>query len=377
MWGTQFPTPEDIKKAFGTGVDELGLSIFRIRIPSNRDEWPRIVNVAQEAMEYGATILASPWSPPAELKSNNSDVGGYLPEENYAAYLEHINDFIAFMASNGVDIYAVSVQNEPDIEVDYESSDWTPVQMADFLREYGSQIEGAKVAAAESFNFNRSFTDVLLNDEEVAENIDIIAGHIYGGGLGPYPLAEQMGKEIWMTEYLLNHNATSSWADLSEAEIWEESLEMLRTVHETMESNWNAYIWWYLKRYYSFLGDGTQGTIDGKILRRGYAFSHFSKFIRPGYRRINTEIASQNGLLITAYKGDNRIVIEIINPTDQAKANIKFLLNGERPSAATSYTTTLNLLQREATIDLDPETSESSVTLSVLPKSITTVVLDL
>lgn len=58
---------------------------------------------------------------------------------------------------------------------------------------------------------------------------------------------------------------------------------MLETIHESMESNWNAYIWWYLKRYYSFIGEGVQGAPEGEILKRGYAFSHFSKFIRPGY----------------------------------------------------------------------------------------------
>lgn len=377
MWGTQFPTPQDIRTAFGTGDDQLGLSIFRIRIPSNSSEWYRIVEVAQEAMEYDAIILASPWSPPAELKSNGSDVGGYLPKENYGAYLEHINDFIAFMASNEVNIYAVSIQNEPDIEVNYESSDWTPTQMADFLREYGSQIEGTKVAAAESYNFDRSFTDVLLNDEEVAENVDIIAGHIYGGGLGPYPLAEEKGKDIWMTEYLLNQNATSTWAQLGEPEIWEETLEMLETVHEAMESNWNAYIWWYLKRYYSFLGDGTQGTAEGEILKRGYAFSHFSKFIRPGYHRINAEMPSEPNLLVTAYKGENKVIVQIINPTPQAKANIDFLLEGETPAAATSYTTTLDLSRREAAVDLNAVADKSSLTISIHARSVTTVVLDL
>ncbi len=378
MWGTQFPNATDMKKAFGTDEDQLGLSIFRIRIPSNRDEWARIVGVSQEAMNYNAKILASPWSPPAHLKSNGSDVGGYLPEENYGKYLEHINDFISFMASNNVDIYAISIQNEPVIEVGYESSDWSPGQMANFLREYGDKIEGAKVAAAESFNFTRSFTDVLLNNDEVSRNIDIIAGHIYGGGLGPYPLAEQKGKEIWMTEYLMNQGATDSWSQLSSQKIWEESLEMLETVHESMESNWNAYIWWYIKRYYSFLGDGSQGTTNGEILKRGVGFSHFSKFVRPGHQRIQAGITTEPDLLVTAYKGENTLIVQIINPTVQAKSNINFVLAGGLiPSSASTITSTYFLTGSKAKVDLNPDNSGSSITLDLQGKSITTVIFGL
>src|SRR5690606_30707555 len=108
------------------------------------------------------------------------------------------------MAGEGVEIYAISIQNEPDIKVSYESCDWSPSAMRNFIRDYGHLITGSKLAAPESFNFNQSFTNVLLNDKEALKNLDIVAGHIYGGGLAPFPLAEENDKEVWMTEYLLN-----------------------------------------------------------------------------------------------------------------------------------------------------------------------------
>lgn len=374
MWGTQFPSSADIRKAFGTGNDELGLSLFRIRLASASNEWSRIVDVSREVSGYAdVKILASPWSPPASLKSNNSDTGGYLPEENYDEYAAHINSFLSYMQSNNVDIYAVSIQNEPDIQVSYESSDWTPAQMRDFLKNYGGQITGAKIAAAESFNFTRSFTDVLLNEPEAEKHIDIIAGHIYGGGAGPYPLAEQKNKEIWMTEYLLNQNATSSWSQLSGEVIWDESLKMLETVHNAMADNWNAYIWWYLKRYYSFLGDGTQGTTAGEILKRGYAFSHYSKFVRPGYERIEAEINSGPNIKVTAYKGGNQIVIVLVNTGNIPKAGISIELPGAIPNAAAVYTTSLQLNRRETEVT---NNADNKILIDLLPKSIVTVVLD-
>jgi len=77
--------------------------------------------------------------------------------------------------------------------------------------------------------------------------------------------------------------------------------------------NWNAYIWWYLPRYYSFIGDGEQGTNIGEILKRGYAFSHFSKFVRPGFVRVDASTSRYTDLKIIVYSGNDQIVVVIIN----------------------------------------------------------------
>jgi O-glycosyl hydrolase len=374
MWGTQFLKPAEAEKAFRTDEEGLGLSIFRVRIASNRAEWPRILESVQEAQKYGVKIQASPWSPPAALKSNNSDVGGYLLPENYEAFKDHLNDFVAYMSDNGVDIYAISIQNEPDIQVSYESCDWNPGTMSNFIRDYGDQIQGTKLAAPESFNFSQSFTNVLLNDPSVAEKIDLVAGHIYGGGLAEFPLAEQQDKEIWMTEYLLNLGTGNSgaipWASRSESDKWEESLEMLSTIHESMTLNWNAYIWWYLQRYYSFIGDGTEGTSDGEILKRGYAFSHYSKFVRPGFVRVDAQANETSNLQITAYDGGDQIVVVIVNPGQAGVGSVNFKVPSV--SSAKAYATTENLDRAERPINV----SGDRAIISILGRSVTTVVIE-
>lgn len=368
MWGSTFPNASDMAKAFGMGEDQLGFSIFRVRIASNPNEWPAIVNVAKEAQSYGAKILASPWSPPAALKNNNSDVGGHLLQENYQAYVDHINDFLDLMESNGITIHAISIQNEPDIQVSYESCDWASSVMRDFVRDYGDQITKAQLAAPESFNFNQSYTNVLLNDDGATANLDIVAGHIYGGGLNRYELAEQKNKEIWMTEYLLNLDV-GDWQNASDETKWAETLTMLNTIHEAMNHNWNAYIWWYLKRYYSFIGDGSEGTRNGEILKRGYAFSHFSKFVRPGYERIEAKVGIGSSLQVTAFKGENETVIVIINPgTGSKKIALEVASN---VSSSMLYTTDIN-------IDLEPTElliEDQTITTTISASSVNTIVL--
>ncbi len=371
MWGTQFPNASDMKSAFGPDETDLGLSIFRIRIASNPDEWPLIVDVCKEALNHGAKIMASPWSPPANLKSNESDIGGHLPEGNYQAFADHLNDFIDYMTLNNVDIYTISVQNEPDIQVSYESCDWTGASMRDFIKDYGDQITGAKLAAPESFNFSQTLTNTIVNDAEAAANLDIVAGHIYGGGLAPFANAEAKGKEIWMTEYLLNQNATSLWSTLSESVIWDESLQMLNTIHQSMMHNWSAYIWWYIKRYYSFIGDGDQGTTPGSILKRGHAFSHFSKFVRPGYVRIKTEFQTSSAL-ISAYQGNDETVVVLINPSASQINNISLKVGELVPSSATTYVTNLSMDRTKTIVQIE----DGKLLVDLGAKSVMTVVIE-
>ena len=370
MWGTQSLLPAEAQKAFGTGSDELGLSIFRVRLSSDKAEWPIIIQAVKEANTRGVKVLASPWSPPAAFKSNNSTVRGYLLPEKYTAFKEYINEFIQFMADNGAIIDVVSIQNEPDWKPNYESCDWVADDFINFLKAPG-EIVGAKVAGPESLNFNQEFTNTILQDPVASQKLDIVAGHIYGSGLAPFPLAEQQNKEIWMTEYLLNldtgNAGAAAWSTYTESTKWLESIKMLESVHEAMINNWNAYIWWYLQRYYSFIGDGEQGTTNGAVMRRGVAFSHYAKFIRPGSQRIKTELSANNDLKVTAYINGNQTIIELLNAKTYDINNVT--LTGVTAKSVEAYTTTI--LETQSKVTGDP----SKLNFNIPANGITTVVI--
>lgn len=373
MWGTQSLKPAEAQKAFGLGDGELGLSLFRVRLSSNKTEWSIITEAVKEANKKGVKVLASPWSPPPVFKDNNSDIRGRLLPENYKAFKDYINEFIAYQAANGAKIDVVSIQNEPDWKPTYESCDWTADEFVNFLNAPG-QIVGAKLAAPESLNFNQTMTNAILSNDSAAAKIDIVAGHIYGGGLAKFPLAEQKKKEIWMTEYLLNLNTgntgAAAWSTYSEAAIWNESLKMLGTVHEAMNNNWNAYIWWYLQRFYSFIGDGEQNTANGAVLKRGYAFSHFSKYVRPGFVRIGVDVPSTSPLKITSYKKDTQTVVVIINSDFAAVKNVQ--ISGLTPKSITSYATTETATMTKSALTA----TDNVVILDIAPYSVTTLVIN-
>jgi glucuronoarabinoxylan endo-1,4-beta-xylanase len=293
-------TADEIDKAFGTDEGQIGLTILRLRIPPDPNSFIYNTTTAQAAYARGVKIIASPWSPPAWMKTNNNIVGGRLRASYYANYAEHLKSFVDYMADNGVPLYAVSVQNEPDVRVDYESCDWNAEEMLAFVKENAPSI-GVDIIVPESFNFNHTISDAILNDSTAASHAAIIGGHIYGGGLRSYPLAESKGKEIWMTEHLDTDTT------------WNHVLATGKEMNDCMTVGMSAYIWWYIVRFYGPISE------DGNVSKRGYVMSQYSKFIRPGYVRVDATERPQTQVYLTAYKSDSKLIIVVVNTGSSSK----------------------------------------------------------
>ncbi|HQT92827.1 MAG TPA: xylanase, partial [Candidatus Kryptobacter bacterium] len=230
-------TAGEIQTAFGTGPGQLGFTIMRLRISPDSTQFAVNVPSAKAASAMGVTIIATPWTPPAWMKSNDDLVGGTLDTGAYAAYAAHLKAFADTMSANGVSLYAISVQNEPDANVSYESCYWTAQHFLNFMKNNAASV-GVPIFMPESMNFNHSLSDPSLNDPDAAANIAFIGGHIYGTSPSPYPLAISKGKEVWMTEYLvLDTN-------------WSAVLGTAKSINDCMNCQMSAYVWWYIVRYY-------------------------------------------------------------------------------------------------------------------------------
>lgn len=357
----------NMDKLYGNDDGEIGLSILRIRVATDDDSRAIELNHAQLAHDRGALVMASPWSPPAEMKTNNDLIGGSLKTESYEDYANYLNDFAAYMENNGVPLEVISIQNEGDIEVSYESCDWSGAQVRDFMRDYGNLITNTKLMPSESFQFRHEHTDPTLNDPIAVDNVDIVGGHIYGTAVEnyPYPLALEKGKEIWMTE----HYTTSDRS----ANLWPDALLVGKEIHDCMViGQYSAYVWWYGKRYYGFIGDGEEGTSNGAVTKRGFVMSNFSRFIKPNYTRIEADANPQTGISVSAYSGDGTIVVVAINQTEQTVEQ-QFVLTGTSSASVTPYITsaTQNLELQENT-DIQP--GIEAFLYDLPPNSITTFV---
>ncbi|MFC5283037.1 hypothetical protein [Pedobacter alpinus] len=360
-WGPKI-TVEDVEKMYSS--NGLGYNMMRVMIYPKKADWGTDVASILKAQSLGARILASPWTPPSEMKSSNSNLHGYLLPTKYGDYVQHLNDFIAFMKDKGIIIEAISIQNEPDWSPEYDGCEWSPEQILDFIKNYAGNIN-AKVVAAEAVNFKKMYTDPVLNDPIAVNNLDIAGGHLYGGGLLDYPLARQKGKEIWMTEHLLN--------EVNSGMGWPQALVFAKELNDCMESNFNAYFWWYLKRYYSMLGDGEKGTTMGEILKRGYVLSHYAKYA-TGRKRIQIgKIANNANVNITAYSGQNDITLVFVNNGTSAVPSVKINLTTAVKSGEGVITSeTQNMEPTNVDIGAD----KKSVMISLPAKTVVSIKLN-
>ncbi|MEO3789639.1 RICIN domain-containing protein [Nonomuraea sp. B10E15] len=350
--------------AFGTGDGRLGFSVLRIPVPENQADWSRDLATARRAVELGATVIASPWNPPASMvetfvRGSQTDARR-LRHDMYGAYAQHLNDFAAHMRNNGVNLYGISVQNEPDYAHDWTW--WTPTEMVRFLRENAGSIS-TRVIAPESFQYLKNISDPILNDSAALANVDIIGAHLYGTPYAnfPYPLFQQRGagKELWMTE--VYHPNSSDSADL-----WPQALDVGEHIHHAMvDAEFQAYIWWYIRRSYGPLRE------DGQISKRGACMAHFARFVRPGYARIEATANPASNVYVSAYAGgDSTVVIVAVNKGTSATSQ-QFSLANSTASSVSSWLTdgSRNLASQGAT-----GVSNGSFTATLPARSVTTFV---
>lgn len=306
-----------VQKAFGNGDDELGLTILRIYVSDDSNSWSRAVPTALAAQKLGATVFATPWNPPASMRNtvNGGVAGGkyQLKKDKWADYAKHLNSYVKFMESKGVNLYSVSVQNEPDYAADWTY--WSASDLASFIAQYGKQVTSgtkAKLMSPESFQYRKDIYNAILNNSAAYNNTDLFGTHFYGTQRSQmdFPALENSGKEIWMTEvYVPNSEANSN-------ERWPEAIKVSENIHNGLVvGNLNAYVWWYIRRNYSPMNE------NGTISKRGYCMAQFSKFVRPGDVRVDATEQPATNVLVSAYKNNkNQVTIVAVNNSDDGYA---------------------------------------------------------
>ncbi len=366
-WMPQLTTAQ-LNALFGnTGSGELGLSILRLRIdPSSTtggSNWATELANAQGAHALGATVIATPWTPPAAWKSSNSTVEGTLNTSEYGAYASYLNSFTAYLAAGGVPLYAISMQNEPDANVTYESCVWTGATMDTWVAN-NSAVLTTKLIMPESESFVTSLSDPALDDANAVGKIGIIAGHIYGVQPSYYTNAENKGKEVWMTEHYLTPSG-------SEPAIGDAIAAATEVYNSMVTAQYNAYVWWWLWDWNPGGGNINYGLIDtnSNPTYYGYAVAQYSKFVPPGSVRVSAT-GAPSGVLVSAYKGSAGNAIVAVNSNSSA-VSFPVSLENLTVSSVTPYqTTSAGGLQQQSAVTV----TNGSFTYTLPGQSIVTFV---
>jgi len=142
---------------------------------------------AAQAANPDLVFFASPWSPPAWMKDSGRLCGGKLLPQHYDAYARYLAKFVQAYEAEGVPIHAITVQNEPGMNVtSYPSCGWDGEMQRDFIKNSLGPIfktMGVKALVwCFDHNFNNAaFPQTVLGDADAAQYVDGTAFHLYEG----------------------------------------------------------------------------------------------------------------------------------------------------------------------------------------------------
>ena len=377
-------------------TSKIGLNIMRMEISPNFKgdisfadvgwdtpyDWKGSLPCAKEAKKRGALVFGTPWSPPGEYKTNgtaqggNSESQGYkrgeLRKDCYDKFFPWLNTFLDYMKKNGVDVDAVSIQNEPDWWVNYSGCLYSPEQQLDLVKNHADALDretyGVRLISAEPLGFDPKYSNMLLNDPQARKHIDIIAGHLYGhpplvNMKNAAVLAAKYGKEVWMTEHSVSDN-------LNRLPDWHEQLIFAEELNECMLAGCTGYIYWYMRAHWAFVGTGetkyNPGNAKNTLLPRAYVMSHFSKHV-TGSTRLETlssvATGTNSAFETSAYiKGDSLIVMAI--DTTKNALDLKLQLPFKVKSGTHLLSTANDNLCQELPIEINEPVDGLTVDLS-------------
>jgi len=343
-WTGYNMTSADYNTAFGTGPGQIGLTILRVRLNESQSAWGNDLVDAKAAYSRGMKVFATAWSPPTNLRVTSGSSYKIDPSK-YQAYVDHLNAFAAYMKTNGVSLYAIGFQNEPDW-----CSEWgcgTTAEMTAFAKNWGSKIRanGNKVISAESFSFNKGYYDGILNDASALSSIDMLGTHFYGTSKSSsdatfdYTLFKTKGGKtpFWMTEvYTADVNTQGSNA-------WPLCLDVAYEMHRALGlANMSAYVWWYMKRNYGPLyisaNNASAAASAGTVSKVGDIMGQYSKYIRPGAVRVNATRVVQTDVYTTAFKKNDSIVVVSVNRNSASKT-VTYSIAGMKATSGAKITT--------------------------------------
>lgn len=304
----------------------IGLSHLRMGIANggglNGGAW----SDATKAAARGAKVWAVPWTAPGAWKDNNSAInGGHLcavagqgtcTQSRYADWATRLVAFAGALRQNaGVDLYALSVQNEPDhTATTYDSMLVSNAEFVDFVNVLGPQLAALnprpKLAVGDFSNWNLlwGLAGAIEANPLTLAWVDIYATHQYWG-VSSYLAGRP--RPLWQTEMSSFEAFDPGIAN---------GLQVAKWIHSALTAG-NVSVWnyWWLYNPYNEDNEGLIGHPADRsaITKRLYTMGNFSKFVRPGWVRVDVAGGPVANLFVSAYRhpSSGEFAIVLVNDT--------------------------------------------------------------
>lgn len=354
-----------LNELFATGTGQIGVSYIRIsigasdlsastftydEIPSGQtdvnlnnfsigQETTDLIPVLQRiiAINPAIKILATPWTAPTWMKSNNSFKGGSLNTAYYDAYARYFVKYIQAMNAQGIHIDAVTPQNEPLNPNNNPSMVMQASEEANFIKNnLGPQFQAAgitsKIICYDHNADQPGYPEAVLGDAGANPYVDGSAFHLYAGPISALTDVHNAfpGKNVYFTEQWVG--APSNFGgDLG----WHVNNLIIGATR-----NWSRNVLEWNLAADPNNNPHTPGgcstclgaiTISGSSVTRNVAYyiiAHASKFVRPGALRISTNTFS-GGIQNVAFKNTDGTKVLIALNTGSSSQSFKILWGAE------------------------------------------------
>lgn len=284
------------------------------------------------------TLFASPWSPPAFMKTNNTMLrGGKLLPEFYQSWANYYVKFIKSYAKEGIPVWGLTLQNEPMATQKWESCIYTAEEERDFLKNYlgptlkKSGLGNTKITV---WDHNRDLisqrSNTILNDPEANKFVWGIGFHWYENWSGGEPMFENIKKvyDNYPSKNLLFTEGCNENFKSENYQLWKNGERYGKSMINDFNNGTVGWTDWNIlldenggpNHVGNFCFSPIHGDIKtGELIYTPsyYFIGHFSKFIQKGAKRIDC-VTSRSNLISTSFLNpDGKVVTVVMNQSSE------------------------------------------------------------
>lgn len=329
----------DFSPASYTYVADGDASLASFDIAPDRRYRLPMIRAAQKAAGGALTTYLSPWSAPAWMKDNGSLLqGGRLLPDFAPAWARYIVKTVAAYEAEGVPVWGLTVQNEPMAKQRWESMLYTAEQERDFIKLHlGPALHAAGFGGKKliAWDHNRDLivhrANVILSDPEAAKFVWGLGFHWYETWAGGEPMHRNLAavQAAWPDVKLLGTEATVERFDPAQIPSWANAERYARQIIEDFNAGAVGWTDWNILLderggpnhvgNFCFAPVHADGRTGELLFTPSFAaLGHFSKFVRPGARRV-AATSTRSTLLTTAFENaDGRLAVVVMNGGDAA-----------------------------------------------------------
>lgn len=325
---------------FGLGshtyIEEGDKELKTFSIEKDKVKRIPMIKRAQALIDKDLVFYASPWSPPAFMKTNKHMLqGGKLLPEYYQTWANYFVKFIEAYEAEGIPVWGVTIQNEPMAVQRWESCIYTAEEERDFLKYYlGPTFEksgfGDKNIVA--WDHNRDLithrANTIFEDPEAAKYAWGIGFHWYETWTEAEPNYQSLQriKESFPTKNLLFTEGCQEKFDATQYQRWSNAERYGNSMINDFNNGTVGWTDWNILlnenggpnhvQNFCFAPIHADTQTNELIYTPTYYYiGHFSKFIKPGAVRVSTT-SSRSTLESTTFKNpDNSMVTVAMNKT--------------------------------------------------------------